>query len=190
MNSQNFQKNNTSNKKLSELSALSGLPDGWTWVKLGDVIDKISTTGMKLKQKEYLKEGKYPVVDQGKELIGSYSNNKNVVVNCELPVIIFGGHTKVKKFIDFKFIAGADGVKVIKSKKIFNPKLFYYFLHCIKFPNKGYARHFQFVEKSYLPLPPLSEQKKIIEKIEKLFSVADKLEQTIDEGLKKAEQLR
>ena len=146
------------------------LPPNWSWVKLGDTIEKISTTGIKLKQKEYLVKGKYPVIDQGQELVGGYSNNGALIVNTELPIIIFGDHTKVKKFIDFKFIAGADGVIVIKPKKEFYPKLFFYFLHCIQFPDKGYARHFQYVEKADIPLPPLPEQKKIVEKIEELFS--------------------
>ena len=44
------------------------LPPNWSWVKLGDTIEKISTTGIKLKQKEYLVKGKYPVIDQGQEL--------------------------------------------------------------------------------------------------------------------------
>jgi len=151
----------------------NNLPPNWSWVKLGDMIEKISTTGIKLKQKEYLVEGKYPVVDQGQELVGGYSNNDSLIVNTELPIIIFGDHTKVKKFIDFKFIAGADGVIVIKPKKEFFPKLFFYFLHCIQFPDKGYARHFQYVEKENIPLPPLPEQKKIVEKIEELFSQLD-----------------
>lgn len=149
------------------------LPPNWSRVKLGDAIEKISTTGIKLKQKDYLGEGKFPVIDQGKELIGGYSNNKDLIINCELPVIVFGDHTKVKKYINFKFIAGADGAKVIKPRKVFNPKLFYYFLHCIRYPDKGYARHFQYVEKASIPLPPLPEQKKIVKKIEELFNGLD-----------------
>lgn len=152
---------------------LRSIPKHWSWVKLGDVIDKISTRGIKLKQKEYLQEGKFPVVDQGKELIGGFSNDKDLLVDCELPVIVFGDHTKVKKFIDFKFIAGADGAIIIKPHKVWDAKLFYYFLHCVKFPDKGYARHFQFVEKAVIPLPPLPEQKKIVDKIEELFSSLD-----------------
>jgi type I restriction enzyme, S subunit len=40
-----------------------------------------------------------------------------------------------------------------------------------------------------IPLPPLQEQHQIVSEIESRFSVADKLEQTIDEGLKKSERL-
>ncbi|WKZ70876.1 MAG: restriction endonuclease subunit S [Melioribacteraceae bacterium] len=149
------------------------LPPNWSWVKLGDYIEKIPTTGKKLKQKEYLIEGKYPVVDQGKELVGGFSNDQELLLNCNLPVIVFGDHTKAKKLIPFNFIPGADGVKVIKPNKEFDTKLFYYFLHVLPIPDKGYSRHFQYVEKSHIPLPPLPEQHRIVDKIEELFSELD-----------------
>lgn len=44
--------------------------------------------------------------------------------------------------------------------------------------------------KIYLPLPPLPEQHKIVEEIERRFSVADEVEKTIDQGLRQAERLR
>ncbi|NJO68042.1 MAG: hypothetical protein HC830_01100 [Bacteroidetes bacterium] len=90
------------------------IPKHWQLKKLGEVCDKISLNGIKIKQKDYLVQGNYPVVDQGQELIGGYYNDENLIVPNEPPYIIFGDHTRVKKFINFKFIAGADGVKVLK----------------------------------------------------------------------------
>ena len=40
-------------------------------------------------------------------------------------------------------------------------------------PDKGYARHFQHLEKEKIPLPPMFEQERIVEKIEELFSDVD-----------------
>ena len=88
------------------------------------------------------------------------------------------------KYVDFDFVPGADGVKVIRPLKIFFTKLFYYFLHSVELPEKGYARHFQFLEKSYIPLPPLPEQQRIVAKIEELFT---KLDAGV-EALKKAKE--
>lgn len=146
------------------------LPKHWQIKRLGEVCDKISLNGIKIKQKDYLTKGKYPVVDQGQESIGGYYNDESLVVPTEPPYIIFGDHTRVKKFITFKFIAGADGVKVLKPHTIFNPKFFFYLIHVIKIPNKGYARHFQFLEKEDIPIPPLFEQQAIVSKIEELLS--------------------
>jgi type I restriction enzyme S subunit len=150
------------------------LPKDWKWVKLGEVCDKISLNKIKIKQKDYLEEGTYPVVDQGQDLIGGYYNDKNLLIPNEPPYIIFGGHTKAKKYINFKFIAGADGVKVLKAKDVIDSKFLYYSLFTIKIEDKGYARHFQLLEKELFPLPPKPIQQAIVSKIEELFSELDK----------------
>ena len=149
--------------------------NNWKTKKLGEVCDKISLNKIKIKQKDYLLEGKFPVIDQGQDIIGGYFNDENLVVPNEPPYIIFGDHTKVKKFIPFKFIAGADGVKVLKAKENVLPKFLFYLLHTIKIENKGYARHFQLLEKENFLFPEdLETQHAIVSKIEELFSELDK----------------
>jgi type I restriction enzyme S subunit len=150
------------------------LQKNWEWVKLADLSDKISLNKIKIKQKDYLQKGEFPVVDQGQDLIGGYHNNKNLIIPGQPPYIIFGDHTKVKKYINFNFIAGADGVKVLKPKDIVEPKFLFYSLFAIKIEDKGYARHFQLLEKEFFPLPPRATQQAIVCKIEELFSELDK----------------
>ncbi|MFH0948004.1 MAG: restriction endonuclease subunit S [Elusimicrobiota bacterium] len=155
-----------------------------------DAIINISLTGKKLPQSEYLTEGQYPVVDQGKTLIGGYTDkNENIIKNI-LPVIVFGDHTKVIKYIDFNFVAGADGIKVLKSKYWLNPKLFYYYLRAIRLPDKGYARHFQFLLKANIPIPPLPEQKRIVKKLEELFKELDEGVETLKKMQEQLKQYR
>ncbi len=150
------------------------IPYGWSLINFIDACEIISLNGIKIKQKQYQLQGKYPVIDQGQKLIGGYCDNNELIVSSEPPYIVFGDHTKVKKYINFKFIAGADGVKVLKPYDLINSKLFYYFLHCIKLPDKGYARHYQFLMKADFPIPPLAEQHRIVARIEELFSSLDK----------------
>jgi type I restriction enzyme S subunit len=152
------------------MSEVANIPKHWQLKQLGKVCDKISLNGIKIKQKDYLQKGKFPVVDQGQEMIGGYFNDEKLVVPSEPPYIIFGDHTKVKKFINFKFIAGADGIKVLKPHPIYDPKFFYYLIHTVKIPDKGYARHFQFLQIEEIPIPPLPEQQAIVAKIEELLS--------------------
>lgn len=149
------------------------VPESWECLLVKNAIDKILLTKRKLKQKEYLQEGKLPVVDQGQELIGGYTDNEEMKVSAETPLIIFGDHTRVFKYIPFDFVAGADGIKVLKPKRIYLSKLLYYILQSVRFPYKGYARHYQYLEKSYIPLPPLPEQYRIVAKIEELFTRLD-----------------
>lgn len=147
------------------------------WVKISykETVKKISLTNKKLKQKEYLKNGNIPIIDQGQELIGGYTNDESKIVECNLPSIVFGDHTKIVKLINFPFAPGADGTKVIEPKKHLNPKLLKYFTEvlALKIKDKGYARHYQDIEKSLIPIPPLLEQKVIVAKIEQLFSELD-----------------
>ena len=139
-----------------------------------EVAEKLSLNKLKLKARDYLPHGKYPVVDQGQEKIGGYSNDENLLIPNDPPFIVFGDHTKVKKYIDFKFVPGADGVKVLKTKKGVNPKYFYYLLHTIKIDDKGYARHFQFIEKGKFAIVRYEDQLQIVSKLEELFSELDK----------------
>ena len=148
---------------------------GWSSFPLGTVIDKISTNDKKIKQKEYLIEGKYPVIDQGADFIGGYSNDSSKVLICDLPVIVFGDHTKILKLVRYHFVPGADGVKVLLPHKSILPELFVFFVQILlrNIPDKGYARHFQHLEKSEIPIPPLPEQRAIVAKIEQLFNELD-----------------
>jgi type I restriction enzyme S subunit len=152
----------------------NNLSKGWTIAKFKECCENISLNGIKIKQKQYLASGKFPVIDQGRELIGGYFNDELLVVPNEPPYIVFGDHTKIKKFVTFKFIAGADGVKVLKPYDFILPKLFYYFIYAVKTPDKGYARHYQFLSSAEFPIPPQNEQKRIIDKIEELITDLDK----------------
>lgn len=154
------------------------------------LVKKVSIpTEKKTKQKEYLKSGQLPIVDQGKELVGGYTENVTKALSCTLPVIIFGDHTKAVKYINFPFGAGADGIKVLEPKEGILPKYLYYGTHYLTFKivDKGYARHYQHIEKKDLPVPPLEDQHRIVTRIEELFSQLDSGVET----LKKAkEQLK
>ncbi len=140
------------------------------------IVSKINIPiGNKIKQKHYLPKGLLPVIDQGKELIGGYTNDISKQIDCETPVIVFGDHTKNVKYINFPFCAGADGIKILKARNNVKSKYLYYgtqyLTYCIE--DKGYARHYQFIEKKEIPLPPLAEQERIVAKIEELFSELD-----------------
>jgi len=143
---------------------------------LSDAVINVTITDKKIPQKEYSIEGAYPIFDQGQEYIGGYTDKEEKLVECELPVIVFGDHTRVVKFVNQPFAPGADGVKVLQPKCFFIPKLFEYFsLHiATNLTSHGYARHYQHLAKSIIPLPPTNEQLRIVAKIEALFSELDK----------------
>ena len=156
------------------------LPNGWTNIKFQKIVKKIPLTGKKLKQKEYQKSGKLPIVDQGYNFIGGFTDKIKQKVDCNLPVIVFGDHTKNIKFVNQDFVAGADGIKVLEPIVEVSPKLVYYFIQAISLPDKGYARHYQYLEKSIIRMPPLNEQKRIVKKIESIFTQIDAVQKKLE----------
>lgn len=146
------------------------------------LVKKVSIpAGKKTKQKKYETTGQLAIVDQGKKLIGGYTNNLDMLLKCTLPVIVFGDHTCAVKYVNFPFGAGADGIKVLSPKKGVLPKYLFYGTQylTLRFPDKGYARHYQHIEKMDIPLPPFEEQHRIVSRIEELFSELDKGVETL-----------
>ena len=163
------------------------LPDNWCWVKFSDTCKNVSSSKKKIKLQEYQSVGQFAIVDQGDGLIGGYINNKDLVYDGILPVIVFGDHTRRVKFVNFPFVQGADGVKVLLPAECFIPEFYYYGLRNINIPDMGYRRHFPILNKMSFQLPPLSEQQRIVSRIESLFAKLDEAKDKIQNVLDGAE---
>ena len=91
-----------------------------------------------------------------------------------MPVIVFGDHTRIIKYINRPFFLGADGTKILKSKiPDANYKYLYYALKNAKIPNTGYNRHFKWLKQISISYPEHEKQSMIVE-------ILDKLEDSID----------
>lgn len=159
------------------------VPANWCWVHLLDSFYNCTDSKKKIPQKEYIEDGKIAVVDQGQNLVGGYTNDREMAFSGNLPVIIFGDHTRCIKYIDFPFAQGADGVKVLKPKPFFDAKAFYYAFQNINIPNLGYRRHFPLFDQYTIPLPPFAEQQRIVDRIESLFAKLDEAKQKTQDAL-------
>ncbi|HEU5123667.1 MAG TPA: restriction endonuclease subunit S [Verrucomicrobiae bacterium] len=133
--------------------------------------------------------GRFPVVDQGQKFIAGYCDDESKVIDFDLPLIIFGDHTRCFKYVDFPFVLGADGTKVLlPNKTLYDPKFYYFALLALDIPSRGYNRHFTILNERRLPLPPLPEQKKIahiLSTVQRAIEAQERIIQTTTE-LKKA----
>jgi len=145
--------------KLKE-SEIGLIPEDWEVMRLENVMEGF-TPNKKLKQSDYKAIGKFPVIDQGQEYVAGFYEDETMVFDKDLPVILFGDHTRIIKYVDFPFICGADGLKIIIPKENFHRKYFYYALLNLNIPSRGYNRHFKILKEKLIPLPPLDEQQKI-----------------------------
>jgi type I restriction enzyme S subunit len=146
------------------------LPDSWIWAQFRDFFKDCTDTRRKLPTKNYEIAGLYPVIDQGEELIGGYSDNEHLVSQAGTPCIVWGDHTRCVKFLDRPFIQGADGVKVLRPTAAIDAHYAFRAMQAIKLPDKGYSRHFKFLRSSQFPVPPRPEQCRIVAKLDKLFA--------------------
>jgi type I restriction enzyme, S subunit len=106
--------------------------------------------------------GRFPVIDQGQSFISGYSDDQARLIKSDLPLIVFGDHTRVIKFVDFPFILGADGTKVLKPREDwFDAKFFAFALQNLNLPSRGYNRHFSLLKERSVVRPELHEQRKI-----------------------------
>ena len=98
------------------------LPQGWKELRFEKCLERESSSNnLKIFKSDFLKEGEYPIIDQGDNFIAGYTNDKNKVLYEDRPVIVFGDHTRILKYIDFAFALGADGIKVLVPKLEINP---------------------------------------------------------------------
>lgn len=139
--------------------------------------------------KEIAEFGRFPVVDQGQKFVAGYCDDESKVIDFDLPLIVFGDHTRCFKYIDFPFVLGADGTKVLlPNKELYDPKFYYFALSALEIPSRGYNRHFTILSERTLPLPPLPEQKKIahiLSTVQRAIEAQERIIQTTTE-LKKA----
>ena len=150
------------------------------YIYFNDIFQDYTKYSLKIQKNMYLKSGLYPIIDQGKEDIAGFSNQSTNIFN-DVPVIIFGDHTRIFKYIDYPFFLGADGVKILKNiSNLFLDKFLYYSLKNFKIPNTGYNRHFKWLKNFKIKYISLIEQKKIVNIIEKIEDfILQKKEQLI-----------
>ncbi|MFO0734207.1 MAG: hypothetical protein U0361_25225 [Nitrospiraceae bacterium] len=83
----------------------------WPIHLFNELVNDETGGNVKTLQSEFLSSGKFPIIDQGQDFIAGFTDDEERVCRSELPVIIFGDHTKSFKYIDFPFCLGADGTK-------------------------------------------------------------------------------
>ena len=121
-----------------------------------------------VKANDYGSGSKYPIISQEDKLISGYYDDESFLFHIDKPLVVFGDHTRVLKYIDFDFVVGADGVKILSPKDNLNAKFLLYFLQWYKIPNLGYSRHYKLLKEIDVPLPPKSVQLEIVSELDQI----------------------
>jgi type I restriction enzyme, S subunit len=154
----------------------------WEEKNFTDVLGTTSPRGFQIQSSEILPEGRFKVVDQGKALIAGYCDDSEKVMRT-CPVIVYGDHTTIIKYVDFEFVVGADGTQILVSKDQRNDlKYLYYNLAQNNVTQEGYKRHFSILKGILMQIPSPAEQTKIANFLtaldRKIESVAQQIRHT------------
>lgn len=161
---------------------------GWEAKQFEDCIEQVKYT-RKIQRRSFRSTGKFPIVSQEAELVNGYWDGHEDVFKVQTPVVIFGDHTQVLKYVDFDFVLGADGVKILQPRSFISPKFFYYHLQAAELPNLGYARHYRLLKEINIPLPPLPEQRRIVGLLDEAFAAIATAKANAEKNLQNAREI-
>lgn len=133
----------------------AGFEDEWKEVKLGEIIQSISSKNYIT---EYYEEGNNPVIQQGDIPIVGFSDNKPF--NNFSNVILFGDHTLSLFKPETPFLLATDGIKILHSDLTTQPFLFIMLERYLP-KSQGYKRHYSLLKNELSSLPSLPEQEVI-----------------------------
>ena len=156
-------------------------------MKFCDVFEDVTKLGRKLQTSEYQTSGRYPIYDQGQDLIAGYTDEEDGLFS-DVPVVLFGDHTRTVKYIDRPCFLGADGVKLLKSKlPDANARYLYYAVSAVDIPDTGYNRHFKWLKEANIKVCGRPKQDQIVgnlDIIECLIATRKQQLQRLDELIK------
>jgi len=157
---------------MSELSFMEKLLDGAEveWLLLGDIV-KTVTAPARLNRESYRETGRIPIVDQGIEFIAAYTDEAITPVNSG-KYIIFGDHSEHIKYVDFAFVQGADGLKILIPIWV-NAKYVYHAFQSFYVKELNYKRHWSKAKETRIPIPCPDKPEKSLEIQSEIVRILD-----------------
>ena len=193
-----------------DTSNLSQLPENWIWTRLGEV-GSIAAGGTPSTKEEDNFNGEIPwvtpadlsnlnakLISRGKRNLSEKGLNSSSAVLLPKGTILFSSRAPIGYVaIAANPISTNQGFKnMTLSQGLYNEYVFYY-LKASKELAQSFGSGTTFLEVSAsrfgqipIPLPPLVEQRKIVEKVERCLSIAEEVEAIIEDNLKRAQRLR
>ena len=159
-------------------SPLGRIPEEWEVVRLGEILKYEQPQKYIVKSEEYDEKSGVPVLTAGKTFILGYVDENEGICN-DLPVILFDDFTTDSRYINFPFKVKSSATKILRARDK-SIDLFYVYnaLQLIRLKPSSDHKRFWISEysKMFMPLPPLSEQKRIAEILSQIDQAIEKEE--------------
>jgi len=139
--------------------------------ELGELLSYEQPTQYIVKTEDYDDSYPIPVLTAGKSFVLGYTNEKDGIYS-KLPVIIFDDFTTSSQFVSFRFKVKSSAMKILTANPAFVlPKYIYYRMQIIEFDHSTHKRYWiQHYSKIKVRIPSLTEQERIVYRIEELLS--------------------
>mgnify|MGYP005749668185 CR=1 FL=1 len=149
-------------------------PKHWIECTFGQLLDYIQPGPFIVESTDYNDRYETPVLTAGKSFIKGYTNEKTGIFN-KLPVIIFDDFTTATQFVNFPFKVKSSAMKILTTTSPeINIKFLYYLMQVTRINTDSHKRYWIGIySKEKIQIPSSCEQKRIVAKIEELFSELD-----------------
>ena len=147
---------------------------GYSEYELGDLLEYEQPTAYIVESTDYRDSYSVPVLTAGKSFILGYTNETDGVFD-KTPVIIFDDFTTATQYVNFPFKVKSSAMKILHiNTDLVLAKYIFYRMQIIQFDHSTHKRYWiQQYSKIRVSVPPLSEQERIVARIEELFSQLD-----------------
>lgn len=170
------------------------LPEGWKWVRLGDIAEIVGGGTPSSKVKEYYDNGDIPwlspadlsdyheiYICRGKKMLTVTGLKKSSARMMPAETVCLSSRAPIGYVVIAKNpLCTNQGFKNFLPSPLYIPKFLYWYLKGNKPLLESYASGTTFLELSgskaaqiEFPLPPLDEQQRIVDRIESLFAKLD-----------------
>ena len=155
--------------------------EGWEAEKIDVLVDTV-TPPKKLPTSSYAHQGAFPIVDQSQSEICGWTDNQDALIKNDLPLIVFGDHTCILKFVHQPFAQGADGIKILKSRSNIDASYLYQYLNYRPVVTEEYKRHYSILKEKVVLFPGIKtgEQQKIADCLSSLDELIAAIARKVD----------
>ena len=155
------------------------LPSGWAICRLEDIVSYEQPTPYIVKSTNYADSYETPVLTAGKSFIIGYTD-ETAGIYTSLPCIIFDDFTTDSKFVDFPFKVKSSAMKILQVVENINIEYVSMFMSITRLIGDTHKRYWiSEYSKLEIPIPPVEEQKRIVDTIRLIFNKLDSISDSL-----------
>lgn len=155
------------------------MPQGWAICKLEDITNYEQPTAYIVDSTDYDNNYSIPVLTAGKSFIIGYTNETEGVYS-KLPCIIFDDFTTDSKLVNFPFKVKSSAMKILQVRTDIEIEYVSIFMSITRLISDTHKRYWiSEYSKLELPIPPLAEQKRIVDAVLAAFAKLDAIMESL-----------